>query len=46
MLTLPPTVRVFVCLGPTDMRKGFDGLAAATRYYYRFTAFGDSLARG
>jgi transposase len=31
MLTLPPSVRVFVCLEPTDMRKGFDGLAAATR---------------
>ena len=31
MLTLPPSVRIFVCLEPTDMRKGFDGLAAATR---------------
>ena len=31
MLTLPPTVRVFVCLGPTDMRRSFDGLAAMTR---------------
>lgn len=31
MLTLPPSVRVFVCLEPTDMRKGFDGLAAVTR---------------
>lgn len=31
MLTLPPTVRIFVCLEATDMRKGFDGLAAATR---------------
>ena len=27
MLTLPPSVRVFVCLGPTDMRRSFDGLA-------------------
>ncbi len=31
MLTLPPAVRVFVCLEATDMRKGFDGLAAVTR---------------
>ena len=31
MLTLPPSVRIFVCLEATDMRKGFDGLAAATR---------------
>ena len=31
MLTLPPSVRVFVCLGPTDMRRSFDGLAAITR---------------
>jgi transposase len=28
MLSLPPSVRVFVCTGPTDMRKSFDGLCA------------------
>ena len=27
----PPSVRVFICLEVTDMRKGFGGLAAATR---------------
>lgn len=27
MLNLPPSVRVFVCLEPTDMRRRFDGLA-------------------
>jgi len=27
MLTLPPSVRVLVCLEPTDMRRSFDGLA-------------------
>lgn len=31
MLMLPPEVRIFVCLDPTDMRKGFDGLVAVTR---------------
>lgn len=28
MLTLPPTVRVFLAAGATDMRKSFDTLAA------------------
>ena len=27
MLTLPPSVKLFVCTQPTDMRRGFDGLA-------------------
>lgn len=31
MLTLPPTVRIYVAAEPVDLRKGFDGLAAATR---------------
>lgn len=29
MLSLPPSVRVFVARGPTDLRKSFDTLAAA-----------------
>jgi transposase len=29
VLSLPPSVRVFVCLVPVDMRWSFDGLAAA-----------------
>ena len=33
MLTLPPSVRIFVALEPTDMRKQFDGLANATRQH-------------
>lgn len=31
MLSLPPSVRVFVCTRPADMRKGYDGLAALAR---------------
>jgi transposase len=27
VLTLPPSVRIFVCTVPADMRRGFDGLA-------------------
>jgi len=28
MLTLPPTLQLFACTSPIDMRKSFDGLAA------------------
>jgi transposase len=31
VLTLPSSVRIFVATQPTDLRKGFDGLSAATR---------------
>lgn len=31
MLSLPPTVRVFVVVAPVDMRGSFDALAGATR---------------
>jgi transposase len=31
MLSLPPSVRIFVCLEPTDLRKSFDGLAQLVR---------------
>jgi transposase len=31
MLSWPPTVRIFLSTGPTDMRKGFDGLAEVVR---------------
>lgn len=30
MLSLPPTMRVFVAIDPTDMRKSFRGLVALT----------------
>jgi len=28
MLTLPPSVKIYLCTAPTDMRKGHDGLSA------------------
>jgi transposase len=28
MITIPAGMRVYLAMGPTDMRKGFDGLAA------------------
>ena len=31
MLTLPPSVRIFLAVQPADMRRGFDGLAALTQ---------------
>jgi len=31
VLTLPPSVRVFVAVGATDMRLGMDGLSAVAR---------------
>lgn len=35
MLTLPSSVRIYVAAEPVDLRRGFDGLAAATRSLIR-----------
>lgn len=35
MLTWPPSVRVFVSLAPTDMRRSFDGLAGLANQIIR-----------
>lgn len=35
MLRLPPSIRVFLCLVPVDMRRSFDGLAAAAEQVVR-----------
>jgi hypothetical protein len=38
MLSLPPTVRIYLCREPTDMRRGFDGLAGlADAFNYCWT---------
>src|SRR5947209_20326778 len=31
MLSLPPTVRIYLAAQPTDLRKSFDGLASLVR---------------
>lgn len=43
MLSLPPSVRVFLCLAPTDMRKGIDGLSALVEHQLRMDAFSGHL---
>lgn len=43
MLTLPPTVRVFLCLAAADMRRSLDGLAAMTREVLREDPFSGHL---
>lgn len=35
MLSLPASVKIFVASEPVDLRKGFDGLSAATRNVIR-----------
>ena len=35
MLTLPPSVRIYMAAEAVDLRRGFDGLAAATRHVLR-----------
>ena len=43
MLSLPPSVRVFLCLEPTDMRKGIDGLSALVEHRLTMDAFSGHL---
>ena len=43
MLSLPPSVRVFLCLEPTDMRKGIDGLSALVANRLRMDALSGHL---
>ena len=43
MLSLPPSVRVFVCTAPTDMRKSFDALCAVVQTVLRQDPFSGHL---
>ena len=43
MLSLPPSVRVFVCTTPTDMRKSFDGLCALAQSVLKQDPFSGHL---
>ena len=43
MLSLPPSVRVFVCTVPTDMRKSFDGLCALVQAVLKQDPFSGHL---
>lgn len=43
MLSLPPSVRVFVCTAPTDMRKSFDGLCALVQTVLKQDPFSGHL---
>ena len=43
MLTLPPSVRIYLAAEPVDMRRGHDGLAAIVRNQWKLDLFGGHL---
>jgi transposase len=43
VLTLPPSVRIYLATVPVDMRRGHDGLAAIVRNQWRLDLFGGHL---
>lgn len=43
MIHLPASVRVYLCLGPCDMRRSFDGLHALVRDHLQLDAFAGHL---
>jgi transposase len=43
VLTLPPSVRIYLATTPVDMRNGHDGLAAIVRNQWRLDLFGGHL---
>lgn len=43
MLTLPPSVRIYVAAEPVDMRRGHDGLAAIVRGQWQLELFDGHL---
>ena len=42
-MILPPAARVYLACGFTDMRRGFDGLAALVQTALRFDPYGGAL---
>jgi transposase len=43
MITVPAGVRVYLAMGPTDMRKGFDGLSMLVQELLQLDAFSGHL---
>jgi transposase len=43
MLTLPPSVRIFVAVEPVDMRQGHDGLAGIVRSQWALDLYAGNL---
>lgn len=43
MLTLPSSVKIFLCTAPTDMRKGHDGLSALVQHYLELDVYSGHL---
>jgi transposase len=43
MIHLPASVRVYLCLSPTDMRRSFDGLHALVRDHLELDPFAGHL---
>ncbi|HEX2732283.1 MAG TPA: IS66 family insertion sequence element accessory protein TnpB [Polyangiaceae bacterium] len=43
MLTLPPSVRLWIATEPVDMRRGHDGLAGIVRMQWKQDLFGGHL---
>lgn len=43
MLTLPPSVRIYLAVGQVDMRRGHDGLAAIVHGQWKLDLYGGHL---
>jgi transposase len=43
VLTLPPSVRIYLAAEPVDMRRGHDGLAAIVRNQWKLDLYGGHL---
>ena len=43
MLTLPPSVRIYLAAAPVDMRRGHDGLAAIVCNQWKLDLYGGHL---